>query len=119
MTIHMRFNKSKCWILQLRWGSPGYMYRVGDKRLKSSSAERLGILFDSKLNTSQQCTLAAKRAKPTLEFIRPSLMSEGRDCPALLCTVQPHLKHWIQFGATISEGQTAMREHAKEGLQRW
>lgn len=40
MTIHMRFNKNKCWILRLGWGSPSYMYRVGDKRLERSSAER-------------------------------------------------------------------------------
>ena len=35
-----------------------------------------GVLADRKLNVIQQHALAAKRAKPTLEFIRPSTASE-------------------------------------------
>ena len=40
ITNHMKFNKSKCWILHLEWGIPSYTDRVGDNRLESSPMER-------------------------------------------------------------------------------
>lgn len=47
----MKFNKSKCWILHLRHGNPGFMYRLGDERLEISPMERdLAVLVDGKLN---------------------------------------------------------------------
>lgn len=52
ITNHMKFYKSKHWILHLGQGNLGYMYR-GDKRLKSSATERhVGVLVDSKLSMS-------------------------------------------------------------------
>ena len=36
----MTFNKSKCWIPHLGQGNPGYMYKLGDKRLESGPTER-------------------------------------------------------------------------------
>ena len=41
-------------VLHLRWGSERYMYRLGNRRLERSLAERdLGILLSSRLNKSQ------------------------------------------------------------------
>jgi len=49
ITKYMKFDKSKCDILHMGWGNPGYMYRLGDKRQQSSATERdLGVLVDDK-----------------------------------------------------------------------
>ncbi|KAK4826970.1 hypothetical protein QYF61_012911 [Mycteria americana] len=82
---HMKFKKSKRWILHLGQGNPGYMYKVGDERLESSPAERyLGVWVDGKLYMSQRCALAAKRANCVLGCIKHSI-----------ALVQPHLKSCI------------------------
>ena len=76
----MKLNKSKCWILHLGWGSPGYTYKPGDERLESSPVERdLGFWDDGKLNRSQQCALAAKRASCILGCIKHSIASPSKE----------------------------------------
>lgn len=68
-------------------GSLGYTYRLADERLESSPTESdLRILLMSKLHMCQQCALAAKRTKHTVEGIKHSTASQLReDCPTLLC----------------------------------
>ncbi|KAJ7410923.1 hypothetical protein BTVI_51693 [Pitangus sulphuratus] len=40
----------------MEWGNPGCLYRPGNETLESSATERdLGVLYDGKLNLSQQC----------------------------------------------------------------
>lgn len=82
------FNKSKCWILQLEWCNPEYMYRLGNEELEGSPIERdLGVPVNSKMNTSQQHALAARKANPTLGCLRPSTVSRSREGIVPHCSV--------------------------------
>jgi len=48
------FNKTKCQILYLGQGNPGYTYKFRDKRLEISPVERdPGTWVDGKLNMNQ------------------------------------------------------------------
>ena len=63
ITNCMNFRKRKHQILHLGRSNSGYTYRLGDEMLKSSPAERnLGILVNNKLNMSQLCAKAARKA---------------------------------------------------------
>lgn len=96
----MKINKSKCWILHLRWKNPGYTYKLGGKRHRSSPTERdLRIWFGGKL--SQQCPLAAKRANYFQEYIKHRITGWSRHAIVPLYTALgwPHLKSFVQFRA--------------------
>ncbi|KAJ7425501.1 hypothetical protein WISP_23178 [Willisornis vidua] len=73
-TNHMKFNKKKCWILQLV-----------NEILGSSATERdLGVLVDGKWNMSQQCP--GRQQCPGGHQAKHHQPVKGGDCPALLCT---------------------------------
>ncbi|KAK4810921.1 hypothetical protein QYF61_013329 [Mycteria americana] len=89
-------------ILHLGRSNTGHKHKLGEEWLESSSAERnLGVLVDSRLNMSQQCALAAKRANCILGCIKHSISSCSKEViiPLYLAMVQPHLEYCVQFWA--------------------
>lgn len=90
----------RCRIVHLGWDNPGYTYRLRDDRLVEQPHGKRSKV-DGKLNTSQLCTLAAKRDNHVLGCIEHSTANWEREVtvPFYTTLVWPHLKHSVQFWA--------------------
>ena len=81
-------------VLHLGIKNVKYKYKMGDTWLDSSVCEKdLGVLVDNKLNMSQQCDMAAKKANSILDCIARSIESRAREVimPLYFALVRPHL----------------------------
>lgn len=71
----VKFNEEKNRVLHLGRKNPMHRYMLGDTQLGSRLTEKdLGVLVATKLNISQQCALATKKAKSRLGCIRQSII---------------------------------------------
>ncbi|KAK4826561.1 hypothetical protein QYF61_010126 [Mycteria americana] len=94
----IKFNTGKCKVLHpgISEGKPLHQYRLEANWLESNFCkEDLGVLVDSKLSMSQQCTLVAKKANSILGCMRKSIGI----LPLYLTQVRPHLWWCVQFWA--------------------
>ncbi|KAK4830388.1 hypothetical protein QYF61_010899 [Mycteria americana] len=100
----IKFNKDKCKVLHLRKCNPGVQHRLGSTQLGSSSVERdLGVLGDNKLNMSEQCAAAAKKANRMLGCINKGITSRDKAViiPLYSALARPHLEYCVQFWSPL------------------
>ena len=79
-----------------------HSYKMGDTWLSNTTSEKdLGIVVDHKLNMSQKCDVAAKKANAILGCIHRSIASKPHEVlvPLYSALVWPHLAYCIQFWA--------------------
>ncbi|KFQ19872.1 hypothetical protein N332_11622, partial [Mesitornis unicolor] len=96
----MKFDQAKCKVLHLGMDNPKHKYRLGGEWLESSSEEKdLKLSVYEKLNMSQQCVLAARKANHVLGCIRRSVANRAREVILTLFTalVRPHLEYCVQY----------------------
>ena len=96
----MRFNKSKCRVLNMERNNRMHQYRLEDELLEMSPVEKdLGVLVENRFAMSQQCALVSKKANAILGCIQNSAASSSREMilPLYSALVRRHLDYCVQF----------------------
>ena len=88
----IKFNKTKCKVLQWGQGNPKHGYRLGREWLERRPEEKdLGVSVDERFNTSWQCALATQKANCILSCFKRSMTSRSREVilPTYSALVRP------------------------------
>ena len=95
----MQFNIDKCSVIHLGHKNKQYDYKLGGSDLKKSIKERdLGVIVDSSMKFSEQCSTAIKSANSTLGIIRRHINSRKKNIILKLykTLVRPKLEYCVQ-----------------------
>ncbi|RMC13043.1 hypothetical protein DUI87_10573 [Hirundo rustica rustica] len=117
--ILMRFNNAKCEVLHLVWGSPKNNFRLGREWKETSPGEKdLGLLVDEKLDMTQQCVLAVKKAVCILGCTKNSVARASKEIILSLYSalVRPHLEYCVQDWEPEHKKDVDVLEQVQEGV---
>ncbi|PKU47411.1 pol- hypothetical protein [Limosa lapponica baueri] len=95
----MKFNEDNCKVTYPGIHNPRVLHMLGSTHPGSRSVERdLGVLMDNKLNMSEQCAAAAKKANRMLSCIKKGITSRDKEViiPLYSVLVRPHLEYCVQ-----------------------
>lgn len=95
----MSFNVDKCVVMHVGSNNISNSYTLGNQKLKSSNKEKdLGVIMDSSLKFSEQCSVAVKSANRTLGLIKRTIKSRGKNVLVRLykALVRPKLEYCVQ-----------------------
>jgi len=112
----MRFNKTKCKVLQLGWGQLGWGPGIYTNLESSPEEKELGVLVYEKLDMSQQWVIAARKANCVLSCIKRGVASrEGEVIVPLSSRGAPSGELCSDLGPTAQERCGALGAGPEEG----
>ncbi|GAB0203278.1 mitochondrial enolase superfamily member 1 [Grus japonensis] len=112
----MKFNKDKHKVLYLEKHHLEAQHRLGSTWLESSSVERnLGVLVYNKLNMSEQCAAAAKKANRMLGCINKGITSRDEEVIVALCICQGTPGTVFSFGLHYTKKMWTGWRGSREG----
>ena len=95
----MRFNADKCGVMHFGHRNTNHTYHMGTNQLKVTNEEKdLGVLINSSLKVSSQCSAAAKKGNRALGMIKRNFAYRSREVILKLykSLIRPHLDYAIQ-----------------------
>ncbi|CAM5143004.1 unnamed protein product [Natator depressus] len=96
----MKFNVDECKVMHTGKNDPHYTYNMMGANLATTNQEReLGVIVDSSLKMSTQCTAAVKKVNRMLGIIEKGIENtmENILLPLYKSIVRPHLEYCVQM----------------------